>query len=77
MAKKVTLDELGEMMTYVVKHMSTKDYIERLDGRVERIDEKVDKLQTQVNSIEQQLRITKTEIRLADLEEEVFGKTRV
>jgi hypothetical protein len=30
-AKKTTLNELGDMLTHVVKHMATKDDIARLD----------------------------------------------
>jgi len=77
MTQKMTLDELGEMMTHVVKHMATKEDIETLDGKIDKLDTKVDKLQIQVNSMEQQLRMTRADIRLADLEEEVFGKVRV
>ena len=73
MAKKTTLNEIGEMLAHVVKHMATKDDITDL-----RHDLKGDiaNLQTQVNSIEQQLRETKTEIRLGNLEEKVFGSPR-
>jgi hypothetical protein len=73
MAKKTTLNEIGEMLTHVVKHMATKDDITEL-----RHDLKGDiaNLQTQVNSIERQLRETKTEVRLGNLEDEVFGAPR-
>ena len=73
MAKKTTLNEIGEMLTHVVKHMATKDDITEL-----RHDLKGDiaNLQTQVNSIERQLRETKTEVRLGNLEEKVFGRAR-
>ena len=65
MAKETTLNEIGEMLAHVVKHMATKDQIIALH--------------TQVNSIETQLRgmqHVKLQSRVADLEEEVFGKTR-
>jgi hypothetical protein len=32
-AKKITLNELGEMLAHIVKHMATKDDIARLDSR--------------------------------------------
>jgi hypothetical protein len=32
-AKKITLNEPGEMLAHVVKHMATKDDIVRLDRR--------------------------------------------
>ena len=65
MAKETTLNEIGEMLAHVVKHMATKDQIIALH--------------TQVNSIETQLRRmkhVKLQSRVADLEEEVFGKPR-
>ena len=66
MAKETTLNEIGEMLAHVVKHMATKDQIIALHA--------------QVNSIETQLRgmkHVKLQSRVADLEEEVFGETRV
>ena len=63
MAKETTLNEIGEMLAHVVKHMATKDQIIALH--------------TQVNSVETQLRgmhHVKLQSRVADLEEEVFGK---
>lgn len=76
MAKETTLNEVGEMLTYVVQHMATKDDIEKLENKFNTLDNKVDVMQTQVNSIERQLRETKAQVRIADLEEEVFGKVR-
>lgn len=73
MAKKITLNELGEMMTHVVKHMATKEDITDLCTELKR---DIAIVHAQVNSIERQLRETKIEIRLADLEEKVFGKVR-
>jgi hypothetical protein len=73
MAKKTTLNEIGEMLAHVVKHMATKEDLADL-----RSDLKGDifGVQTQVNSIEQQLRETKIEVRLGALEEKVFGAAR-
>jgi len=73
MAKKTTLNEIGEMLAHVVKRMATKDDMGSL-----RRELKGDILavQTQVNSIEQQLRATKIEVRLGNLEEKVFGAPR-
>ena len=78
MAKGITLNELGEMMTHVVKHMATKEDIAGLDKRIDGLatKEQLAALHTQVNSIERHLRDTKIEVRLADLEEKVFGKVR-
>ena len=75
MTKKTTLDELGQMMTRVVKHMATKEDVADIGSDMATKDQ-VLALQTQVNSIERQLRETKIEIRLGDLEEKVFGKVR-
>jgi hypothetical protein len=69
MAKKITLEEIGDMLTHVVKHMATKDDIANVQGDIARVQE-------QVNSIEAQLRETKIEIRLGNLEEKVFGEAR-
>lgn len=72
MKNKTTLEELGDMLAHVVKHMATKDDITNLR-------EDMASLHTQVTSIEGQLRgmqHTKLENRVLDLEEEVFGKAR-
>jgi hypothetical protein len=76
MVKKTTLNELGDMLAQVVKHMATKEDIAdlrtELKGDILRVAE-------QVNSIETQLRdmkYTKLHARVADLEEEVFGDVR-
>jgi hypothetical protein len=74
MAKKMTLNELGEMVQHVVKHMATKEDLENLATK-----DDVAAIHTQVNSIETQLRgmnHVKLEGRVADLEEKVFGKVR-
>ena len=42
MTKKTTLNELGEMLAHVVKHMATKDDIARLNSRVDKLDAKID-----------------------------------
>jgi hypothetical protein len=72
MATKITLKEIGEMLTHVVKHMATKDDIADIPEKMATKDQAL-ALQTKVNSIEQQLHETKTEVRLCKLEEKVFG----
>jgi hypothetical protein len=73
MAKKITLEEIGDILTHVVKHMATKDDLadlkHDLKGDIARVQE-------QVSSIEAQLRETKIEVRLGHLEEKVFGAPR-
>ena len=71
MVKKITLKEVGEMLTHVGEHMATKEDLEKLATK-----EQLNAVQVQVNSIESQLRGTRTGIRLGDLEEKVFGKVR-
>ena len=74
MAKETTLNEIGEMLAHVVKHMATKDDLQELATK-----EQLVALHTQVNSIETQLRgmqHVKLQSRVADLEEEVFGEAR-
>jgi hypothetical protein len=75
MVKKTTLNELGEMLSHVVKHMetlATKDDLKKIDN-------KIDNLQIKVNGIEGQLRNmnhVKLVDRVCDLEEKVFGAAR-
>ena len=76
MAKKMTLDELGQMVEHVVKHMATKDDIADLRRELKG---DIVSVARQVNSIETQLRDmkhTKLHSRVADLEEKVFGEAR-
>ncbi len=73
MTKKTTLNEIGEMLAHVVKHMATKDDIADLRREIKG---DILTVQTQVNSIGQQLRETKIEVRLGSLEEKVFGTPR-
>jgi hypothetical protein len=78
MAKKTTLNEIGEMLAHVVKHMATKDDIAEIRKEMATKDQ-LFTLQTQANSIETQLRDmkhTKLHARVADLEEKVFGRAR-
>ena len=78
MAKETTLNEIGAMLAHVVKHMATKDDIADISRDMATKDQII-ALHTQVNSIETQLRgmqHVKLQSRVADLEEEVFGKSR-
>jgi hypothetical protein len=71
MPKKITLDELGDMLAHVVKHMATKEDLEKLATK-----EQLAALHPQVNSIEQQLKYGRYETRLGKLEDKVFGEAR-
>jgi hypothetical protein len=73
MVKQTTLNELGQILELVVKHMATKEDVADLKRDLKG---DVAAVHVQVNSIERQLRETKTERRLGDLEEKVFGKVR-
>jgi hypothetical protein len=78
MAKKTTLNELGQMLEHIVKHMATKEDIADIIRDMATKDQVI-ALHTQVNSIETELRgmkHIKLEGRVADLEEKVFGKVR-
>jgi hypothetical protein len=55
MAKKTTLEEIGEMLTHVVKHMATKDDLADM-RREMATKEQIIALHGQVNAIERQLR---------------------
>jgi prefoldin subunit 5 len=56
-AKKTTLNELGEMLAHVVKHMATKDDLaaveKRLDARIDKLDAKIDSLDTKLTKFEE------------------------
>ena len=85
MAKKTTLDDIAkilrthgeeihdltETVAHVVKHMATKEDLEKLATK-----EQLTALHMQVNSIEAQLKLGRYEQRLGHLEEKVFGAPR-
>jgi hypothetical protein len=50
MTKKTTLNELGDMLTHVVKHMATKDDIARLDTRIDKLDAKIDSVESNLDT---------------------------
>ena len=56
-ARKTTLNELGDMLTHVVKHMATKDDLAavemRLDRRIDKLDAKIDRLDTKLTKFEE------------------------
>ena len=76
MAKETTLNEIGEMLAHVVKHMATKDDIAELrqevKGDIIRVSEQVASIESQLRDMKH----TKLQSRVADLEEEVFGRPR-
>jgi hypothetical protein len=70
--------DLSESVGFVVKHMATKDDIGDIKHE-KATKEQLIALHGQVNAIETQLRgmrPVKLRSRVADLEEEVFGRTR-
>ncbi len=73
MVKKITLNEVGEMLTHVVKYMATKEDI--ADLRKD-LNSDIIHLQEQTNSIEQELKLGRYETRLGNLETKVFGSAR-
>ena len=78
MPKKTTIDELGQMLAHVVEHMATKEDVADIRSDMA-TKEQIVALHTQVNAIETQLRgmrHVKLQSRVADLEEEVFGRSR-
>ncbi len=66
MAKKTTIDELGEMMTYVVSNMATKDDIRDIRADMATKDD-IQTLRTDIAGIREELRDIKQ--RLKKLEE--------
>jgi hypothetical protein len=66
------------MLRHVVKHMANRDDIAEIRNDMAR-KEQIIALHTQINSIETDLRgmkRDKLDTRVADLEDEVFGKSR-
>jgi hypothetical protein len=66
------------MLRHVVKHMANRDDIAEIRNDMAR-KEQIIALHTQINSIETDLRGMKRDklvTRVADLEDEVFGKSR-
>ena len=51
MVKKITLNELGAMLTHVVNHMATKEDIEDMATKqdIARLDDRIDALDTKLS----------------------------
>jgi hypothetical protein len=72
-AKKTTLNELGDMLTHVVKHMATKDDLAAVESR---LDRRIDKLDAKIDSVEFKLaaKIDRLDTRLNKFEENEIDK---
>jgi hypothetical protein len=68
-AKKTTLNELGDMLTHVVKHMATKDDIARLDIRIDKLDTKIDSVESNLTA-----KIDRLDTKLTKFEENEIDK---
>jgi hypothetical protein len=68
-AKKTTLNELGDMLTHVVKHMATKGDIARLDSCVDKLDTKIDSVESRLTA-----KIDRLDTKLSKFEENEIGK---
>ena len=68
-AKKTTLNELGNMLTHVVKHMATKDDIARLDIRIDKLDAKIDAVESNLAG-----KINRLDTKLTKFEENEIDK---
>jgi len=59
MGKKTTLNEVGEMLTHVVKHMATKDDVaalrKQLKGDIARVSEQVTSIESELKAIRRDL----------------------
>ncbi len=57
MTKKTTLNELGEMLEFIVKRMATKDDIARLDKKIDSVESnlagKINRLDTKLTKFEE------------------------
>jgi flagellar capping protein FliD len=72
-AKKMTLNELGDMLAHVVKYMATKDDLAALETR---LDRRIDKLDTKIDSVESNLaaKINRLDTKLTKFEENEIDK---
>ena len=68
-AKKTTLNELGDMLTHVAKHMATKDDIARLDNRIDKLDAKIDSVESKLAA-----KIDRLDTKLTKFEENEIDK---
>ena len=68
-AKKTTLNELGDMLTHVVKHMATKDDIARLDKRIDKLDAKIDSVESNLAG-----KVNRLDTKLTKFEEHEIDK---
>ena len=67
--KKTTLNELGNMLTHVVKHMATKDDIASLDTRIDKLDTKIDTFESNLAA-----KINRLDTKLSKFEENEIDK---
>jgi valyl-tRNA synthetase len=70
-AKKTTLNELGEMLAHVVKHMATKNDIARLDKRIDKLDSKIDSVESNLAG-----KINRLDTKLTKFEEHEIDKRK-
>jgi hypothetical protein len=68
-AKKTTLNELGDMLTHVVKHMATKDDIAQLDKRIDKLDAKIDSVESNLAG-----KVNRLDTKLTNFEEHEIDK---
>jgi prefoldin subunit 5 len=72
-AKKTTLNELGDMLAHVIKHMATKDDLAAVETR---LDRRIDKLDTKIDTVESNLaaKINRLDTKLTKFEENEIDK---
>jgi chromosome segregation ATPase len=61
-AKETTLKEVGEMLTFVVEHMATKDDTGHLDRRMDKLDRRIEELGERLTGIEGELRLIRRDL---------------
>src|ERR1700733_13265890 len=71
--KKTTLNELGEMLEHVVKHMANKDDLaaveSKLNGHIDPLDAKLDRIETSLYA-----KIDRLDTKLTKFEENEIDK---
>jgi outer membrane protein TolC len=88
-SKEVTNNEIGEMLTHVVKHMATKEDVERLDLKIDGVESKIasveSNLSNKIRALDSRLgafenhevdKRLQLEVRVHKIEKKVFSVSR-
>jgi septal ring factor EnvC (AmiA/AmiB activator) len=54
-ARQTTLKEIGEMVAHAVRHMATKEDIQRIDKRSSRVEDRLGKMDAKIDRLDPKL----------------------